>query len=174
LYLAAFLFAVGVLLLLLEIFVPSFGLITLCALACFGLSVWRAYDTAGPTAAIVMGAVAPVLALVILYVGLKYIPRTSVGRGLVLQHPSDGGAEMPPSTSETYRGTAQGGTDEEEMRPLVGKEGIAQSDLRPAGVAVVDGRRVDVVTEGGMIDAGGRVKVVAVEGNRIVVRRVRV
>jgi membrane-bound serine protease (ClpP class) len=46
--------------------------------------------------------------------------------------------------------------------------------LRPAGVALVNGRRVDVVTEGGLIAAGARVKVVAIEGNRVVVRRVQV
>jgi len=172
--LAIFLFAVGVMLVVLEVFIPSFGLLTMGALCSFALSVWQAYSTSGDTAAWIMGVVAPVLAIAILYFGFKIIPRTRFGRGLVLYDPADEGVEVEATASETSRVTAEGGTDEDEMRPLIGKEGVAQSDLRPAGVATIDGRRVDVVTEGEMIDAGGRVRVVAVEGNRIVVRRVRV
>jgi membrane-bound ClpP family serine protease len=44
--------------------------------------------------------------------------------------------------------------------------------LRPSGTASINGRRVDVVTEGGLIERGTAVKVVAVEGARIVVREV--
>ena len=53
-----------------------------------------------------------------------------------------------------------------------GKEGESATDLRPAGVAVVEGRRLDVVTAGEMIPRGARVRVVKVEGNRIVVRAI--
>jgi membrane-bound ClpP family serine protease len=42
------------------------------------------------------------------------------------------------------------------------------------GLGLVDGRRVDCVTEGAMVDAGSRVKIVQVRGNRVVVRQVRV
>lgn len=53
---------------------------------------------------------------------------------------------------------------------LLGRRGTAQSDLRPAGVARIDGRRLDVVTEGDFIRAGTPVEVSVVQGNRIVVR----
>ncbi|MFZ3102022.1 MAG: NfeD family protein [Desulfitobacteriaceae bacterium] len=52
----------------------------------------------------------------------------------------------------------------------IGKQGIALTQLRPAGTADFQGERVDVVTEGGFIKAGSQVKVIAVEGVRIVVR----
>jgi len=172
--LAIFLFAVGMMLVVLEVFIPSLGLLTVGALCCFGVSVWRALVVSGPTAAWAMGVIAPILTAVILYFGFKIIPRTSLGRGLVLFNPADEGADVPPTVTETSAVTAEGGTEEEEMLPLVGKEGVAQSDLRPAGVAIIDGERIDVVTQGSMIDAGARIKVVDVEGNRIVVRRVRV
>ena len=48
--------------------------------------------------------------------------------------------------------------------------GTAVTQLRPSGVANINGQRVDVVTEGGLIERGTAVKVVAVEGSRIVVR----
>ena len=53
--LALFLFAVGVFLVILETIIPSFGLLTFVALGSFGLSVWQAYDHAGPPAAWAMG-----------------------------------------------------------------------------------------------------------------------
>ena len=52
----------------------------------------------------------------------------------------------------------------------VGREGETQTDLRPAGIVFVDGRKVDVVTAGELVEKGKRVRVVKVEGNRIVVR----
>lgn len=53
---------------------------------------------------------------------------------------------------------------------LLNATGEALTRLRPSGVASLNGQRVDVVTEGGMIERGAAVKVVAVEGTRIVVR----
>ncbi|HYF01019.1 MAG TPA: NfeD family protein [Planctomycetota bacterium] len=53
-----------------------------------------------------------------------------------------------------------------------GKEGESVTELRPAGAAMVEGRRLDVVTSGEMIPRGARVRVVKVEGNRIVVRAI--
>jgi membrane-bound serine protease (ClpP class) len=59
------------------------------------------------------------------------------------------------------------GTD----RPdLLEREGVALTNLRPSGTALIEDRRVDVVTEGQMVEKGTPVKVVAVEGLRVVVR----
>ena len=48
--------------------------------------------------------------------------------------------------------------------------GTALSQLRPSGTASINGQRVDVVTEGSLIERGATIKVVAVEGSRVVVR----
>lgn len=53
---------------------------------------------------------------------------------------------------------------------FLGQEGEAHTDLRPAGIVLINGRKVDVVTSGEPVDKGARVRVVKVEGNRIVVR----
>lgn len=53
---------------------------------------------------------------------------------------------------------------------LMGLEGITVTPLRPAGTALLDGERIDVVSEGGFIEENKRVKVVNVEGMRVVVR----
>ncbi len=55
-------------------------------------------------------------------------------------------------------------------RDLIGKTGVASSYLRPAGVSIVDGKRVDVLTEGDFVAAGTPVVISRVEGARIFVR----
>ena len=59
------------------------------------------------------------------------------------------------------------------LESLRGKTGVARTNLRPAGVAEIDGKPVDVVTEGDMLDLGTRIVVVQVEGNRVVVKRAK-
>jgi membrane-bound serine protease (ClpP class) len=58
-------------------------------------------------------------------------------------------------------------------RRWLGRRGTAVSPLRPAGIADLEGERVDVVSQGEYIDAGAPIEVVGVEGNRVVVRRER-
>ena len=53
---------------------------------------------------------------------------------------------------------------------LIGEHGVAQSDLRPSGVARIRGQRLDVVTQGDFIRSGTPIEVHIVEGNRVVVR----
>jgi len=55
---------------------------------------------------------------------------------------------------------------------LVGAEGVAQTTLRPSGMAEIDGKRLDVVAESDMIERGSAIQVIAVEGSRIIVRKV--
>jgi membrane-bound serine protease (ClpP class) len=54
----------------------------------------------------------------------------------------------------------------------VGKEGEAWTELRPAGMVMIEGKRIDVVTAGELVEKGKRVRVVKVEGNRVVVKAV--
>ncbi|WP_051348468.1 NfeD family protein [Peribacillus kribbensis] len=55
---------------------------------------------------------------------------------------------------------------------LIGSEGTALTTLRPAGIALIENERLDVVTEGGFIPKDSRIKVVKAEGARIVVREI--
>ncbi|WP_407702988.1 NfeD family protein [Virgibacillus tibetensis] len=55
---------------------------------------------------------------------------------------------------------------------LIGEEGLTVTPLRPSGAAVFEEKRLDVISEGGFIEAGKHVKVIKVEGARIVVREI--
>ncbi|MEN0111390.1 MAG: NfeD family protein [Planctomycetota bacterium] len=56
---------------------------------------------------------------------------------------------------------------------LVGKTGVATTDLLPSGLAEIDGEPVQVQTDGGVIERGDAVEVVSARASRVVVRRVR-
>jgi len=94
------------------------------------------------------------LALLTGYVVIKTVPRTAAGKWMILSH-------------EQRNASAVAQTPE-----LIGAEGVAQTTLRPSGMAEIAGKRLDVVAESDMIARGSAIKVIAVEGNRIVVRKV--
>jgi len=73
--------------------------------------------------------------------------------------------------SETVSGGPYDPAEEQERRKLLGREGAAVTDLRPAGKAQIAGKRWDVVTDGGYVEEGEELRVVRVEGTRIVVSR---
>jgi len=155
--LAVLLFFIGLLLVTIEIFVPSFGLLTLLAGMSFVASIVLAFRTDeawgyGILAATIV--LVPALAIA----AFKVLPVTPIGKRLILAGPDRTDAAPGADVSS------------EPLHALVGREGLASSKLRPAGVVVVDGRRVDVVTEGEWIDAGTPVVVTEVNGNRAVVR----
>ncbi len=91
--------------------------------------------------------------LILFFVWIKVFPYSPVGKILTLK-------------SEIKQGTAAS-----DRSNLLGQRGRALSFLRPGGVAVFDGTRVDVVAETDLIEAGSEIEVVKVEGLRIVVRR---
>lgn len=67
------------------------------------------------------------------------------------------------SPSETNR-------ENEQRSVYLGKRGTAMTPLRPTGIAEIDGRRIEVVTEGEFIAAGSRIRVVAMDRRRFFVR----
>lgn len=86
----------------------------------------------------------------------RYLPKSRVGHWLVLDKATTAQAGYTGARTDTA---------------LLGQRGIAVTPLRPAGAAQFGDRRVDVITAGEFEDAGARVRVVEVRGNRIVVER---
>jgi membrane-bound serine protease (ClpP class) len=89
---------------------------------------------------------------VFLIAWIRWFPRSPIGRKMTVAR------DLGES-----KGTEDG------LNALLGKTGKASSGLHPSGFAVIEGRRVDVITQGEMIDKGATVRVVEVEGNRVVV-----
>ena len=159
------LLGIGLLLLVVEVFVtPGFGIVGIVGLAALVGGLGLSLVGVGATWEVVLEAAWQVVLSLILALGaalvlLRFLPRMPFGRRLVLE----GGL----SAREGYASAPE--TDQ----GWLGKRGAALSTLRPAGVADLDGQRVDVVSEGEFIEAGEPVEVVRVDGNRVVVRRPR-
>jgi membrane-bound serine protease (ClpP class) len=65
------------------------------------------------------------------------------------------------------------GTAGAEPASLLNRTGVADTALRPTGKALVDGRRLDVVSEGDFIEQGAAIEIIEVAGKRVVVRAKR-
>jgi membrane-bound serine protease (ClpP class) len=154
---------IGVLLLLVEAFaIPGFGVAGIVGIIAVVSGLALALVGAGATVAIVITALGRVAMAILLAMAgtvalLRVLPKLPLGRRLVLSTDmkAELGYESPPPGDRRW----------------VGRSGTAVSPLRPAGIADLDGERVDVVSDGSFIDAGTPIVVAHVDGNRIVVRR---
>lgn len=148
-----FLFLLGLVLLLVEAFIPNFGIIGLSGLAAVIASIIMSAATTGQ--GITMLLMALFLSGLIVFAAFRTLKRTGLWSQIILQ--------FAETKEQGYVGPA-------DFSHLVGRDGIALTSLRPAGVAEIDGKRVDVVTEGGFVSQSTVIRVVTVEGTRVVVR----
>ena len=149
------LFLAGLVLLAIEFFVPGFGLFGIAGIASILFSLFMTLG-GGVSALSIMasGTVAAVVAFLLL---LKYLPSSGLWKRLVLRN------ELR---------TEQGYTASEDLTQLIGQEGVVLTLLRPAGAVRIGEKVLDVVSEGRFIEPGVRVKVLGVQGSRVVVRAI--
>jgi len=159
-------FIVGVVLLIIEIFVlPGFGIFGAVGIILMVVSLFLGLISDFPLVdwgmiqmATVQLAGAFILAIIVIYVLLKYLPKSQIWNNLVLNRNID---------------AKSGYTAEEDLKELLGKKGKALTDLRPSGTALIEDKRVDVVTGGEYLTKGTKVIVVQEEGSKIVVEKVK-
>lgn len=157
-WLAVLVFALGVVAILLEIFViPGFGAAGIIGM---GMVIWGVFLAAtSPLQAVVSLSVAALGSIILLYIMIRVLGRRGIWNRLIL------GTSL--NTDAGYSSAKK------DLDRYMNLEGIAITPLRPAGSAVISGDRVDVVTEGGFVPSGSTVRVVLIEGGRIVVRPVQ-
>jgi membrane-bound serine protease (ClpP class) len=157
--------AVGIVLLAVEVFLlPGFGIAGMLGIVALVGGLGLTLVGAGATWGAVVAASGRVALSLLLAIGaslalLRVFPKLPIGRRLVLD------TELPVK--------AGFGSAPEADRRWLGRRGVSLSPLRPAGIAEIEGERVDVVSQGDLIEAGQPIEVVRVEGNRVVVRRLR-
>lgn len=152
---AVILLVLGIVLLIAEFFVPGGILGVLGAISILVSLFMTGYNVTHMAMSIAIALILAITVAVILYrrIGLE----KGIFRHIVL----------------TDRTTTDLGYVSTEVRDeLLDQEGIAVTPLRPTGVVMIGNERVDVVSEGHFIEKGKKVKVVHVEGLRVVVREI--
>lgn len=152
--LGAFLIVLGLFLLLAELFFTS-GVLLVLALGsiAIGLVFLFKYDTmVGIYGLVGVGVVLPLVGGLL----LRMLPHTPLGR--LVRVPDE-----EENTSLPYH---------QELTRLKGRTGKTLTALKPSGMVDFDGRRVDCLTEGMMVEAGQWVRCVDVRGGSVIVRQV--
>jgi membrane-bound ClpP family serine protease len=144
----------GALVLIAEFVLPSAGILTVIAASLIGYSLYMVF-TGISTFAGYMFILADIFLLpVVVFAGFKLM------------------ASSPVTLKSSLSRDAGYSSQSETLTGWLDKTGEAITDLRPAGTARIDGKRVDVVSRGEYISKGSLVRVTTVDGNRVVVREI--
>lgn len=160
--LAAILLLSGLFILILELFIPSAGILFFLSATCIVGSIIVAFLTDRTLGFVFLFGVI-LLTPVVGWGAFQVWKRSPVGKRMFLEV-SAVEAERDDPSEPSYRDPAN-------YRSLLDRIGTTVTPLRPVGITDFSGRRVDTVAEGVMIDRGELVRVVEVQGSRVVVRK---
>ena len=147
---------VGFTLVVIEMYIPGFGVPGITGIIMLILGVFFAKPS--PLGAVIMVLVIVALLCIVLSICLHSASNGRLSKSRLVLHD----VATPADKSETN-----------DMGYFVGREGVTRTVLRPAGMAEFDGVKLNVVSDGEYIANSARVVVDRVEGNRIVVREIK-
>ncbi|MBN2211291.1 MAG: hypothetical protein JW709_07830 [Sedimentisphaerales bacterium] len=156
---AILLLIAGLVLIVLEVLLPSGGVISVLATAALVGSIILGFmdsRSTGVTLLIIMAVVVPIMIII----GFNILPHTPIGRKITLR---------PELTQQAHRSAPTKSIADEDYSRLQGRIGKAVTPLRPSGIGEIDGERVSVVAQGEMIEKDTPIVVLNVEGNNIIV-----
>ena len=148
-------FLAGVLMIIVEILLPTVGLLAGLGVAAMLYSIVLALG--GDIGALTALGIALIISVVLFLLIVSRLPSSKLWNKVVLQNRSR---------------TEEGFVSAVGQPELVGKSGEVLTELRPSGTARIDGRPVDVISEGAYIQKGKHIVVLSVNGSRVVVREV--
>lgn len=152
---AIFLYFACAALIMAEVFVPSGGVISVCALACLVVGVTIFFKHSSVTGWVGVG-IAVVMIPSVLAFAYRIFPKTRFGKSVILSPPERDKGDAIPDT----RG----------LLGLLGAVGIVLTPLRPVGMCDFSGQRVECVAESGYVEKGQKVKVIGMESTKVTVR----
>jgi membrane-bound serine protease (ClpP class) len=153
---AVLLLLAGCTLVVMEVFIPSGGVISILAAVAFVASLVIAFQesaTTGPMTGFLFAAITVFAVPTLVALAFKYWPKTPMGKAFLGELPTD--EEVLP---------------EDPRRALLGRVGVARSKMLPSGTVEIDGQMIDAVSQGRAIEPGTYVVIAEVRANRVVVR----
>jgi len=137
-----------------EIFVPSFGLLAALAAGLLLYSLYLVFTTISVNVGLVFVGVDIFVIPVVLVMAFNALGASSWSLHKTLSR-KEGVASQSP-----------------DLAAWVGQTGVAVTNLRPSGTVMIGDNRLDAVTDGEYVDAGTPVTVTLVSGNRMVVEKI--
>ena len=144
---------IGFFIIIVEIFIPTGGLLGIIVLSLFGYSLYNVFTEISSNVGMAFIVVDVICIPIVILFGFKMLAKSPV--------------TLRKSLSSKDGVVAQSA----EIEHFIGKEGIAFTDLRPSGIAMIENHRLDVVTEGKYLNKDTKVVVVSVSGNQIIVNQ---
>jgi len=152
---AVFLYFACAALIIAEVFVPSGGLLSICAFACVTGGILIFFNKSG-SAGVIGTIIAAVMIPSALAFAYKIFPKTRFGKSVALNPP------------KRQQGDAI--SDSKTLQELLGAQGVVLSTLRPVGICEFSGKKVECVAESGYVQKGKKVKVIRVQSTQVTVR----
>ena len=146
---------VAVIMFVIELFTPGIGIAGATGLAALIAVVVMQLGWGNPQVALYIIAISLLLIILALVWVIRSFQRGRLSRSFLVLNEQSNGTSVPDIASAKSE--------------LVGKSGVAISTLRPAGIAEIDGKRIDVLTAGEFIEKGSPITVVKAEGMHILV-----
>lgn len=150
---------VGLGLIVLEAFMPGFGLPGIAGVILHVVAVVFTWINHGPVAALGMTVILLSIIAIAISISLRSAANGKLSRSRIVLNETE-------SNEAGYRSS-------EDMQVFLGKEGVTTTVLRPTGMAEFDGVKLNVVSDGEFIQPGKKVQIARVEGSRIVVRTIK-
>ncbi len=148
----------GIVLLVVEAFMPGFGIAGFSGIGFEIAAVVIAFMQHGAGTALCVLLIGLAMAAVAISMSLRSIARGKLSESpLILRDTED--------DESGYRSSEDTGV-------FLGREGVATTILRPTGMAEFDGVKLNVMTDGEFVQPGARVKIIRAEGSRIVVQMI--
>lgn len=155
-YEVVILFIMGIILLIVEAFVTGFGILGAGGIAAMVGSILLSATSTGEGLRNLL--ISTILAGLIIAISLRYLVKSNWLQNVILSYKEE--KDLGYVGPMSFKG-------------LMNKEGVTLTTLRPSGTAEIEGERVDVVSEGGYIPRQARVRVVNIEGPRVLVREIK-
>ncbi len=149
-------FLFGIVMFIVEMFTPGFGVAGGLGIASFAAIIVMQFLANSVTAALIVSAVLVLLLAVIILLFIRSFQKGALSRSRIVNTTAVEGESSPVA--------------KEKNMSLIGKTGTAVTALRPTGIAEIDGVRMNVSTYGNFIDPGKEVVVAAVEGLNVFVK----
>ncbi|NOY08564.1 MAG: hypothetical protein GXP33_06955 [Spirochaetes bacterium] len=159
--LAVGLYIMGYIAIVAEFFIPAGGFVGLAGVGSIIGGIILIYRNYGNGLGLVFLVAALILTPVLMVLYFKYFPGSFIGKRLILFKDQKKEQGFTAHTVSVYE-------------KLEGKEGISLTPLRPAGTVLIDNRRYSVVTSGEFIERSRKIKVLRVEGGRMIVEKLNI